>query len=47
MKYFDKDFFKFTLGFLCIISISLFVISFTTDLIEGNEGQTAQPASAD
>lgn len=47
MKYFDKSFFKFTLGFLCIVSLSLAIIFFTTNLAEGGDRQPAQSGRAD
>jgi hypothetical protein len=46
MKYFDKTFFKFTLGFLCIVCISLFVMYFASNFSGGGKVQTAQPVSA-
>lgn len=41
MKYLDKTFYKFTLGFLCIICISLLVMWVTTRYVENSEMQTA------
>jgi hypothetical protein len=46
MRYFDKTFFKFTLGFLCIICISLFIMYFASNFIDNGKTQTAQPVSA-
>jgi len=45
MKYFDKTFFKFTLGFLCIILISLFVMYFTSNFSDNVNSQTAKTVS--
>lgn len=42
MRYFDKNFFKFTFGFLSIVLVSLFVIWATANYVQGREGQTAQ-----
>jgi ABC-type glycerol-3-phosphate transport system permease component len=46
MRYFDKAFFKFTLGFLCIICISLLVMYFASNFKDNGEIQTAQPVFA-
>lgn len=46
MRYFDKTFFKFTLGFLCIICISLFVMYFAANFAGDGDVQTAQSAGA-
>jgi hypothetical protein len=43
MRYFDKAFFKFTLGFLCIISISLFIVVLAANFKDDNF-QVARPA---
>jgi len=43
MRYFDKTFFKFTLGFLSIIAISLLVIYFASNFSADNNVQTARP----
>gem|GEM_PF-5131523 len=45
MRYFDKTFFKFTLGFLLIVCISLFVMYFVSNLNDSNDNQIAQPVS--
>ena len=37
MRYFNKSFFKFTLGFLIIIAISLFIIYATSAYAAGVE----------
>lgn len=41
-KYFDKDFFKFLMGFLSIISLSLLMIMLTRHMAEV-QVQTATP----
>lgn len=38
MKYFDKSFLKFTIGFLGIISVSLFVIIATAVYSDNSKG---------
>lgn len=40
-KYFDKDFFKFFLGFIAIISVSLMIIIATRVWEERSISQTA------
>jgi hypothetical protein len=42
-KYFDKDFFKFFLGFVAIVSISLMFI-LATKLYERNSGKESANA---
>jgi len=46
MKYFDKTFFKFTLGFLCIICISLLIMYFASGFENSGNQQIAKPTSA-
>jgi hypothetical protein len=45
MSYFDKTFFKFTLGFLCIVCISLVIMYFVSNFATDNENQATQSIS--
>lgn len=45
-KYFDKDFFKFFVGFIAIISLSLMIIVATRVLEERSISQTANVVDA-
>lgn len=41
MKYLGKGFFKFTLGFLCIICLSLLVMALATRYLESDSTEVA------
>jgi len=42
MRYFDKTFFRFTLGFLVIVCVSLLVMYFASNFGDSS-GQIAKP----
>jgi hypothetical protein len=45
MRYFDKDFFKFTFGFLTIICGALLLIVWATTYSQAGDNQVAKPQS--